>query len=167
MDTSRVLMEREPENHAGTNELTPPPKTPEWVKFMVLTRRPFPSISQLELWEDGVSATPSTRFRDGIHQTQDEMTGEFNLLLWAAGVACFVSYGMLPQADNLYLGVVLFCVVTVTGVFSYLQNAKSDNMMNEFKSMRSVAPRFEVLRCLHFVDVTRIMLWVVYFFYFQ
>ena len=50
------------------------------------------------------------------------MTGEFNLLLWAAGVACFVSYGMLPQADNLYLGVVLFCVVTVTGVFSYLQN---------------------------------------------
>ena len=60
----------------GTNELTPPPKTPEWVKFM------------------------------------DEMTGEFNLLLWAAGVACFVSYGMLPQADNLYLGVVLFCVVT-------------------------------------------------------
>ena len=26
--------------HAGTNELTPPPKTPEWVKFMVLTQRP-------------------------------------------------------------------------------------------------------------------------------
>ena len=82
---------------------------------------------------------------DGVHRTQDEMTGEFNLLLWAAGVACFVSYGMLPQADNLYLGVVLFCVVTVTGVFSYLQNAKSDNMMNEFKSMRSVSPRFELV----------------------
>jgi len=48
----------------GTNELTPPPKTPEWVKFM------------------------------------DEMTGEFNLLLWAAGVACFVSYGMLPQGRH-------------------------------------------------------------------
>ena len=60
-----------------------------------------------------------------------------NAKAWAAGVACFVSYGMLPQADNLYLGVVLFCVVTVTGVFSYLQNAKSDNMMNEFKSMRA------------------------------
>ena len=102
---------------------------------MVPTRRPFPSISQLELWDEGVSA---------IVPAQDEMTGEFNLLLWAAGVACFVSYGMLPQADNLYLGVVLFCVVTVTGVFSYLQNAKSDNMMNEFKSMRCVAPRFEV-----------------------
>ena len=62
------------------------------------------------------------------------MTGEFNLLLWAAGVACFVSYGMLPQADNLYLGVVLFCVVTVTGVFSYLQNAKSDNMVSDSAS---------------------------------
>ena len=79
-----------------------------------------------------------------LYNATQEMTGEFNLLLWAAGVACFVSYGMLPQADNLYLGVVLFCVVTVTGVFSYLQNAKSDNMMNEFKSMRSVSPRFEV-----------------------
>ena len=104
----------------GTNELTPPPKTPEWVKFM------------------------------------DEMTGEFNLLLWAAGVACFVSYGMLPQADNLYLGVVLFCVVTVTGVFSYLQNAKSDNMMNEFKSMRP--PRVTVVRGgeVSFVDAALI-----------
>ena len=86
----------------------------------------------------------------------DEMTGEFNLLLWAAGVACFVSYGMLPQADNLYLGVVLFCVVTVTGVFSYLQNAKSDNMMNEFKSMRP--PRVTVVRGgeVSFVDAALI-----------
>ena len=80
------------------------------------------------------------------------MTGEFNLLLWAAGVACFVSYGMLPQADNLYLGVVLFCVVTVTGVFSYLQNAKSDNMMNEFKSMRARG----VPSCRDAVDATRV-----------
>ena len=95
-------------NKYGKNELTPPAKTPEWVKFM------------------------------------DEMTGEFNLLLWAAGVACFVSYGMLPQADNLYLGVVLFAVVTVTGCFSYLQNSKADNMMNEFKSMRP--PRVTVIR---------------------
>ena len=88
------------------------------------------------------------------------MTGEFNLLLWAAGVACFVSYGMLPQADNLYLGVVLFCVVTVTGVFSYLQNAKSDNMMNEFKSMRSAAPRFEVfLHLIRLVSIRRCRGW--------
>ena len=73
---------------------------------------------------------------------------------------------MLPQADNLYLGVVLFCVVTVTGVFSYLQNAKSDNMMNEFKSMRSVSPRFEGSRRLHFLGWTRVHLTsmrVVYF----
>ena len=90
------------------------------------------------------------------------MTGEFNLLLWAAGVACFVSYGMLPQADNLYLGVVLFCVVTVTGVFSYLQNAKSDNMMNEFKSMCARG----VPSCGDAVDATRLQerwRWVLFY----
>ena len=87
-----------------------------------------------------------------LYNATQEMTGEFNLLLWAAGVACFVSYGMLPQADNLYLGVVLFCVVTVTGVFSYLQNAKSDNMMNEFKSMCDPG----VLKCRGAVAATRL-----------
>jgi len=92
----------------GKNELTPPPSTPWYVKFI------------------------------------NEMTGFFSLLLWGAGVACFVSYALIPDAENLYLGVVLFCVVWITGCFSYAQNRKSDNMMNEFKAMRP--PKVKVIR---------------------
>jgi len=73
-----------------------------------------------------------------------EMTGFFSLLLWGAGIACFVSYGLVPDNENLYLGVVLFAVVFLTGCFSYLQNRKSDNMMAEFKAMRP--PKVKVVR---------------------
>jgi len=92
----------------GKNELTPPPTTPWYIKFI------------------------------------NEMTGFFSLLLWGAGIACFVSYGLIPDPENLYLGIVLCCVVWITGCFSYLQNRKSDNMMNEFKAMRP--PKVKVIR---------------------
>lgn len=40
-----------------------------------------------------------------------------------------------PPDDNLYLGVVLTLVVTVTGVFSYYQEAKSAAIMESFKNL--------------------------------
>merc|ERR1719271_1663686 len=72
------------------------------------------------------------------------MTGFFSLLLWGASAACFVSYSLKPDVENLYLGIVLAAVVWVTGCFSYLQNRKSDNMMAEFKAMRP--PKVKVVR---------------------
>ena len=92
----------------GPNELTPPPTTPWYIKFI------------------------------------EEMTGFFSLLLWGASAACFVSYSLKPDVENLYLGIVLAAVVWVTGCFSYLQNRKSDNMMAEFKAMRP--PKVKVVR---------------------
>ncbi|KAH8073633.1 sodium:potassium-exchanging ATPase [Aureococcus anophagefferens] len=68
----------------------------------------------------------------------------FSLLLWGASAACFVSYSLKPDVENLYLGIVLAAVVWVTGCFSYLQNRKSDNMMAEFKAMRP--PKVKVVR---------------------
>ncbi|KAH8046098.1 sodium:potassium-exchanging ATPase [Aureococcus anophagefferens] len=67
----------------------------------------------------------------------------FSLLLWGASAACFVSYSLKPDVENLYLGIVL-AAVWVTGCFSYLQNRKSDNMMAEFKAMRP--PKVKVVR---------------------
>ncbi|KAF0699415.1 Aste57867_10023 [Aphanomyces stellatus] len=65
-----------------------------------------------------------------------ELTGFFSLLLWAAGILCEVMYGLQPDPpDNLYLGIVLFAVVIITGVFSYTQNRKSSNLMESFKNM--------------------------------
>merc|ERR1711970_1401550 len=73
----------------GLNELTPPPTTPEWVKFC-----------------------------------QCLFSG-FAMLLWLGAILCFIAYGIQasayeePPDDNLYLGVVLTLVVTVTGILSY------------------------------------------------
>merc|ERR1711887_181595 len=89
----------------GKNELTPPPTTPEWVKFC-----------------------------------QCLFSG-FAMLLWLGAFLCFLAYSIQasayeePPDDNLYLGVVLSAVVTVTGIFSYYQESKSAAIMESFKNL--------------------------------
>merc|ERR1711910_134936 len=97
----------------GKNELTPPTTTPEWVKFC-----------------------------------QCLFSG-FACLLWLGAVLCFLAYGIQasayeePPDDNLYLGVVLSAVVTVTGIFSYYQEAKSAKIMESFKNL---VPQYALVR---------------------
>merc|ERR1712073_198205 len=97
----------------GLNQLTPPPTTPEWVKFC-----------------------------------QNLFSG-FACLLWLGAILCFLAYGIQasayeePPDDNLYLGIVLTAVVTVTGVFSYYQESKSAKIMESFKNM---VPQYALVR---------------------
>lgn len=66
----------------------------------------------------------------------DHQTGFFSLLLWFGGVLCFIGWGLDKSApDNLYLGIVLFVVVFLTGVFSYMQEAASAKTMEGFADM--------------------------------
>lgn len=89
----------------GPNCLTPPPQTPEWMKFL------------------------------------KEMTGGFSLLLWLGVLLCFSSYGIdliytdVPVLDQIYMGIVLMVVVTLSGVFSFYQQSKSDSIMESFKKL--------------------------------
>jgi len=97
----------------GPNALTPPPTTPEWVKFC-----------------------------------QNLFSG-FACLLWLGAILCFLAYGIQasayeePPDDNLYLGIVLTAVVTVTGVFSYYQESKSAAIMESFKNL---VPQYALAR---------------------
>merc|ERR1712172_407765 len=97
----------------GLNQLTPPPTTPEWVKFC-----------------------------------QCLFSG-FAMLLWFGAILCFLAYGIQssayeePPDNNLYLGVVLSAVVTVTGIFSYYQESKSAKIMEGFKNL---VPQYAVAR---------------------
>merc|ERR1719318_1354531 len=97
----------------GLNQLTPPKQTPEWVKFC-----------------------------------QCLFSG-FAMLLWFGAILCFLAYGIQasayeePPDDNLYLGVVLTAVVTVTGVFSYYQESKSAAIMESFKNL---VPQYALCR---------------------
>jgi len=65
--------------------------------------------------------------------------GFFNQLLWVGSILCFIAYGVDPNdpkdLTNLYLGVVLSVVVTLTGIFGYYQEAKSDDIMEGFKNL--------------------------------
>ncbi|KAF1533630.1 Sodium/potassium-transporting ATPase subunit alpha-2, partial [Eudyptes sclateri] len=89
----------------GPNALTPPPTTPEWVKFC---RQLFGGFSIL-LWIGAI------------------------LCFLAYGIQAAMEDE--PANDNLYLGVVLAAVVIVTGCFSYYQEAKSSKIMDSFKNM--------------------------------
>merc|ERR1719427_672293 len=97
----------------GLNQLTPPKQTPEWVKFC-----------------------------------QCLFSG-FAMLLWVGAILCFVAYSIQatnyeePPDDNLYLGIVLSAVVTVTGIFSYYQESKSAKVMEGFKNL---VPQYAVAR---------------------
>ncbi|XP_066575534.1 sodium/potassium-transporting ATPase subunit alpha-3b isoform X1 [Amia ocellicauda] len=89
----------------GPNALTPPPTTPEWVKFC---RQLFGGFSIL-LWIGAILCFLAYGIQAA---TEDE-----------------------PAGDNLYLGIVLSAVVIITGCFSYYQEAKSSKIMESFKNM--------------------------------
>uniref|UniRef100_A0A8D3BTS8 Sodium/potassium-transporting ATPase subunit alpha n=1 Tax=Scophthalmus maximus TaxID=52904 RepID=A0A8D3BTS8_SCOMX len=89
----------------GPNTLTPPPTTPEWVKFC---RQLFGGFSIL-LWIGAILCFLAYAIQAA---TEDE-----------------------PAGDNLYLGIVLSAVVIITGCFSYFQEAKSSKIMESFKNM--------------------------------
>ncbi|XP_076455702.1 sodium/potassium-transporting ATPase subunit alpha-3-like [Babylonia areolata] len=90
----------------GLNQLTPPPTTPAWVKFL------------------------------------KQLFGGFSLLLWIGSILCFIAFGVAVarnpknySSDNLYLGIVLFAVVMITGVFTFYQENKSSKIMESFKKL--------------------------------
>jgi sodium/potassium-transporting ATPase subunit alpha len=89
----------------GPNALTPPKKTPEWVKFC---KNLFGGFALL-LWIGAI-------------------------LCFIAYSIQASTFEEAPD-DNLYLGIVLSVVVIVTGVFSYYQEAKSSKIMESFKNM--------------------------------
>merc|ERR1712180_374787 len=97
----------------GPNALTPPPTVPEWVKFCKC------------------------------------LFSGFAMLLWLGAILCFVAYSIQasayeePPDDNLYLGIVLSAVVTVTGIFSYYQESKSAKIMEGFKNL---VPQYAIVR---------------------
>ena len=89
----------------GLNKLTPPPTTPEWVKFC---KQLFGGFSLL-LWAGSILC----------------------FITYGLQAASLED----PADDNLYLGVVLAVVVVITGLFSYYQESKSSKIMESFKNM--------------------------------
>lgn len=74
-----------------------------------------------------------------------ELTSPFALMLWAGSILCIVAYGLdTSDPSNLYLGIVLCIVVMLTGTVTFLQNAKSESVMEGFKNF--IPPKCTVIR---------------------
>lgn len=89
----------------GPNALTPPPTTPEWVKFAKTMLSGFAIL----LWVGGFLCF-------GAYGITSNVFGE-------------------TSTDNVWLGSVLFLVVIITGCFSYYQEARSSRIMDSFKNL--------------------------------
>uniref|UniRef100_A0A665VTK4 Sodium/potassium-transporting ATPase subunit alpha n=1 Tax=Echeneis naucrates TaxID=173247 RepID=A0A665VTK4_ECHNA len=116
----------------GPNALTPPPTTPEWVKFC---RQLFGGFSIL-LWIGAILCFLAYAIQAA---TEDEPAGDNVTALthektkYSPHLSFFLLSLCFPL--QLYLGIVLSAVVIITGCFSYFQEAKSSKIMESFKNM--------------------------------
>lgn len=95
-----------------------------------------------EIWlRDGPNQLTEVRSSSKWVKFCKNIFGGFATLLWVGALLCFFAYSIQLSTtesvspDNLYLGIVLVFVVVVTGIFSYYQEAKSDQIMESFKNL--------------------------------
>ncbi len=74
-----------------------------------------------------------------MYKAAEHLLGGFSLLLWAGSILCFIVYGIHGAVADLTLGIVLGVVVFSTGVFSYLQELKSDNVLEALLKLAPTA----------------------------
>lgn len=95
-----------------------------------------------EIWlRDGPNQLTEVRTTSKWVKFCKNIFGGFATLLWVGAFLCFFAYSIQVSTtesvspDNLYLGIVLVFVVVVTGIFSYYQESKSDQIMESFKNL--------------------------------
>ena len=83
----------------------------------------------------GPNALPEKKKEPAILMFVKEITSYFSLLLWIAAALSFVGYGLAPEdISNLWLAVVIIVIILLSGFFSFIQNQKSGEIMDSFKS---------------------------------
>ena len=76
--------------------------------------------ARARLARDGPNVLPSPRPPPAWRQLAAQMTHFFALMLWVAGILAFIAD--LPQ-----LGVAIFVVVVVNGVFAFVQESRAEH----------------------------------------
>lgn len=98
------------------------------------------STTEAELRREkfGPNKMPEKKKRHWIFDLIHELTTLFAFLMWGGGVLAAVAYGLntLDQS-NLWLAVVLWVTITITGFFAFFQNRKSEGILESFKSIQS------------------------------
>lgn len=93
------------------------------------------AAAEARLAEDGPNMLSPPNVTPWYFKLLAQFTNFFALLLIGASILCFVGYALDSSSkDNLYLGIVLAVVVTITGIFGFFQEFKSDQTMAAFKN---------------------------------
>jgi len=88
----------------------------------------------LEKWGPN-ALTPREKEATWIKLLKCIFYGFFNMLLWAGAIMSLVGYAIMPtDSSNLAIGITLAVVVTITGLFSFFQESKSEAIMEGFKN---------------------------------
>jgi magnesium-transporting ATPase (P-type) len=92
--------------------------------------------AKLRLARDGKNALTPPKQRPEIIKYLILYLDPFMLLLNAAGILCFIAYGLDPtQILNLWVGVVLEAAVFLSSTFSYFTERRAGDTMKAFKKM--------------------------------
>merc|ERR1719320_2013036 len=88
----------------------------------------------MEKWGPN-TLTPRAKTPTWIKIAKAIFGGFFNILLWTGAVLSLIGYAIKPSdTSNLAIGVTLAVVVTITGLFSFMQESKSEAIMEGFKN---------------------------------
>ncbi|KRY33278.1 Sodium/potassium-transporting ATPase subunit alpha [Trichinella spiralis] len=122
----------------GPNALSPPPQTPEWIKF---AKNLFGGFAIL-LWIGALLCFLAYGVDYAMSENAIKDNKEWRLFIaaWNLGIDDSAQWITVAQlsfiiVEELYLGVVLAAVVIITGCFQYYQEAKSEKIMESFKHM--------------------------------
>ncbi|EAR95708.2 Na,H/K antiporter P-type ATPase alpha subunit family protein (macronuclear) [Tetrahymena thermophila SB210] len=64
-----------------------------------------------------------------------ELSNPFAIMLWVASIFCFITFYYSPEdPSNLYLAIVLIIVIFITAIITFMQNRKSEALMDSFKN---------------------------------
>ncbi|OQV25202.1 Sodium/potassium-transporting ATPase subunit alpha-B [Hypsibius exemplaris] len=118
------------------------------------------------LLKDGPNELTPPKTDSELSKFLHHMFTGFSILLWIGTVLCFIAYGLQyltvrPEEivhDNLYLGIALLLVVTVSSTFAYWQERKSSDIMNSFKKLVpafAVVIRDGVKQSVHTTDIVK------------
>eukprot|EP01063_Lacrimia_lanifica_P037045 TRINITY_DN74_c0_g1_i7.p1 TRINITY_DN74_c0_g1~~TRINITY_DN74_c0_g1_i7.p1 ORF type:complete len:1319 (+),score=617.48 TRINITY_DN74_c0_g1_i7:100-3957(+) len=88
----------------------------------------------------------------------EQFTGFFSLLLIVGGLLCMIAYGADTEGtENLFLGLVLFIVVTITAIFTYQQESASADMMKKFQKIGATKQAVTIEGQTKTIEVTEIV----------
>jgi sodium/potassium-transporting ATPase subunit alpha len=79
-------------------------------------------------------------------------------MLWIGGALCIMAYFLQPSQgpSNVYLAVVLFIVIILTGTITFMQTSKSEALMESFKNF--LPPKCNVIRDGNKIEIDAVKL---------